>query len=97
MSAKLVILDFDFDSPLYNPSTNERIESESGRWALMVENKQKFIDNLMTNKFKINDKVYSTFLDYLKFEEGQDLLNLEEGYYQFGNYTIQVYASVIVL
>lgn len=90
MNKILVIFKTDSDSSLVHPITKEKLNSDCGDYYLFVSNKEEFIHSLLTNKFEISEKVYSSLLNYLEFPESSGLLNLENSYHCFGNYSIDI-------
>lgn len=90
----LVIFDTDSDSSLYHPKTNKRLSSVNGCFYFIISDKKLFIKSLLDNSFKISEKVYSVLLEYLSFEEGEEILNLKESYHEFGNYSIDIIHTI---
>jgi len=91
----IVILDLDGDSGLYDPITHEKYVSNFGIYVLNIIDKKAFIDNLLSNKYWLSEKVYGTFLNFIEYDIEQDLINLEDGNYDFGNYNIKIYSNIV--
>lgn len=91
MNKILIIFDTDCDSSLIHPLTKERLISDGGTYYLLTNNKEEFLNHFINkNSFEISEKVYSSVLHYLQFDESKELLNLESSSHYFGNYSITI-------
>lgn len=91
----IVIFDLDGDSAIHDPLTLKKYDSNFGVYVLNVTDKKTFIDNLLANKFGLSLKVYSAILYFTESGYGQELLDLIDGNYDFGNYNIQIYSNIV--
>lgn len=99
MSDIIVICNWDSDSGMNHPISKERLPNNGECYILLVTDKVQFIDDLIHNRFELSERVHSSFLYMLEREkeynklagtEDENFCNLNSGYYDFGNYSIQI-------
>lgn len=99
MSGIIVICNWDSDSSMKHPITKERLQNNGECYILSVTDKVQFIEDLIHNRFELSERVHSSFLYMIEREKGYNKLahiedenfcNLNSGYYDFGNYSIQI-------
>ena len=87
----LVLCDFDCDTSMTHPVSEGNIKSVEGIFKLQVFNKDAFLNYLITNGFKMSEKVHTTICWFLESEGFAEFSEFVEGSYYFGNYTISIY------
>lgn len=99
MSDIIVICNWDSDSSMKHPISKKSLPNNGECYILLVTDKVQFMDDLIHNRFELSERVHSSFLYMLECEkeynklagtEDENFCNLNSGYYDFGNYSIQI-------
>ncbi len=93
----LVKIFTDGDSAMFHPQTGERLISDCESYYFYVSNPVAFIDNLLSNNFKMSQHFYSVLLSYIETEDAAELLVLKPSYHDFGNYSIDIVKNINIL
>lgn len=90
---KIVFLSLDGDSSMSHPVTKEKLKNSNESYILKIENDSQFITDIIENNFDLSKKVHESIINMIEYHseyEDSNFLNLDIGYYDFGNYGIEV-------